>query len=197
MSDPETLKVYTVQSAKYAALTDDDLSADPLLTAFITALPRGGSALDLGCGPGTAAGVMANAGLHVHATDAVPEMIALVPQNPQIHAEVKTFSQIDGTKLYDGIWANFSLLHAERATLPTILNSLHIALKPNGYFHIAMKLGTNTARDSIGRQYTYVTEDELRDLLTTAGFTITKKHTGSGKGLDGTYADWIALAAYG
>lgn len=197
MSDPKTLKVYAAQSQKYAALTDAELSADPLLDAFIAAIPRGGSALDLGCGPGTAAGVMANAGLQVHATDAVPEMIALAAQHPLVHAEVKTFDQISGTDLYDGIWANFSLLHADRTTLPTILLALHTALKPNGTFHIAMKLGTYTARDSIGRQYTYVTEDELRDLLTTAGFTITKKHTGSGKGLDGTYADWIALAAYG
>lgn len=197
MTDPETLKVYAAQSARYAALTDDDLSADPLLKAFIMALPRGGSALDLGCGPGTAAGVMADAGLQVHATDAVPEMIALAAAHPMVHAEVKTFDQINGTALYDGIWANFSLLHADRSGLPTILHALHTALKPQGYFHIAMKLGQNTARDSIGRQYTYVTEDELRDLLAMAGFTITKKHTGSGKGLDGTYADWIALAAYG
>ncbi|WP_298858353.1 class I SAM-dependent methyltransferase [uncultured Sulfitobacter sp.] len=197
MSDPETLKVYAAQSQKYATLTDADLSADPLLTAFIAALPRGGTALDLGCGPGTAACVMANAGLQVHATDAVSEMIALAAQHPLVHAEVKTFDQISGTNLYDGIWANFSLLHADRTALPTILLALHTALKPNGTFHIAMKLGTDTARDSIGRQYTYVIEDELRDLLTTAGFTITKKHTGSGKGLDGTYADWIALAAYG
>lgn len=197
MSDPETLKIYADQSARYAALTDDYLSADPLLTDFIAALPRGGSALDLGCGPGTAASVMANAGLQVHATDAVPEMIALAAQHPLVHAEVQTFDQITGTNLYNGIWANFSLLHAERSTLATILYALHTALKPNGYFHIGMKLGETTARDSIGRQYTYVTEGELRALLTTAGFTITKKHAGSGKGLDGTYADWIALAAYG
>ena len=197
MSDPETLKVYAARSQNYARLTDGDLSNDPLLADFIAALPHGGSALDLGCGPGTAAGVMAAAGLAVHATDAVPEMIAMAAQNPRVHAEVRTFDQIGGSALYDGIWANFSLLHAARATLPALLETLHTALKPNGYFHIAMKLGTGTTRDRIGRQYTYVTEDELRTLLATAGFTITKMRTGRGKGLDGTYADWIALGAYG
>lgn len=197
MSDAQTLAIYAAQSAKYASLTDEHLTNDPLLMTFITALPPGGSALDLGCGPGTAAAVMAKAGLHVHATDAVPEMIAMVPVHPNIQAEVQTFEQISGTALYDGIWANYSLLHAARDALPVILKALHTALKPNGTFHIAMKLGDHTARDSIGRQYTYVTEDELHSLLTTAGFTPTEKHEGRGKGLDGTYADWIALAAYG
>ncbi len=197
MSDPDTLKVYATQAADYAAFSSDHLSRDPLLTAFIAALPAGGHALDLGCGPGAAAAVMAGAGLHVHATDAVAEMIALVPAHPHIRAEVHTFDQISGTDLYDGIWANYSLLHAPREQLPTILRALHTALKSGGQLHIAMKLGDTTDRDSIGRQYTYVTEAELRSLLTAAGFTPTKKHEGRDKGLDGTYADWIALAAYG
>jgi len=197
MSDPETLQVYATQADDYAAFSNDVLARDPLLTTFIAALPQGGHALDLGCGPGAAAAVMANAGLQVHATDAVPEMIAQVPRHPNIHAQVQTFDQISGSDIYDGIWANYSLLHAERAQLPTILRALHTALRSGGQFHIAMKLGTTTARDRIGRKYTYVTEDELRTLLTTAGFTPTKKHEGRDKGLDGTYADWIALAAYG
>ena len=141
MSDPDTLKVYATQAADYAAFSSDHLSRDPLLTAFIAALPAGSHALDLGCGPGAAAAVMAGAGLHVRATDAVPEMIALVPAHPNIHAQVQTFDQISGTDLYDGIWANYSLLHAPREQLPAILRALHTALKSGGQFHIAMKLG--------------------------------------------------------
>lgn len=197
MSDPETLAVYAEQSARYAELTDKALRRDPLLAAFINALPKGADVLDLGCGPGTAAAAMAQAGLSVHATDAVPEMIALAAEHPGVHAEVRTFDQIEGTDLYDGIWANFCLLHADRAALPEILKSLHTALRAGGRFHIGMKLGDGTKRDTIGRQYTYVTEAELRDLLAGAGFTVTKMTTGRDKGLDGTYADWIALAADG
>lgn len=197
MTDHKTLAVYAAQSAKYAALTSEGQAHNPLLNAFIAHLPKGGTVLDLGCGPGASAAVMADSGLRVHATDAVPEMINLAAQHAGVTAQVATFEQITGTDLYDGIWANFSLLHAERNALPAILQALHTALKPNGQFHIAMKLGTTTDRDSIGRQYTYVTEDELRHLLTTAGFTPTKIATGRDKGLDGTYADWIALGADG
>ncbi len=197
MSDPETLGVYAAKTAEYAALTDSALSDDPILRAFIATLPADGSVLDLGCGPGASAATMADAGLRVHAVDAVPEMVALAARHAGVRAELKTFDQITGTGIYDGIWANFSLLHAERSALPDILRALHCTLRAGGRFHIAMKLGTDTRRDAIGRQYTYVSEPELRDLLANAGFTVTKKHTGRDKGLDGTYADWIALAADG
>ncbi|MGB5865521.1 MAG: class I SAM-dependent methyltransferase [Sulfitobacter sp.] len=193
MSDKETLAVYAAKSAEYAALTQTN--NDPILSAFIASLPKGGNVLDLGCGPGQSAKRMANAGLRVHATDAVPEMVALAQQHTGVRAQVMTFEQITGKQIYDGIWANFSLLHAARADLPHILRGLHTALREGGKFHIAMKLGSDTKRDAIGRQYTYVTEVELRALLQAAGFTPTKMHTGRDKGLDGTYADWIALAA--
>lgn len=197
MSDPETLKVYAAKSGEYAALTGDHNKADPILTAFIASLPSKADVLDLGCGPGDSAAAMAAKGLRVHAVDAVPEMIALAARHTDVRAEVATFDQITGTDLYDGIWANYSLLHAARTSLRTILQALHTALRPKGRLHIAMKTGTDTARDSLGRQYTYVTEGELRALLADAGFTVIKMHEGRDKGLDGTYADWIALAAYG
>jgi SAM-dependent methyltransferase len=195
MSDPETLAIYAAQSDRYANFTDGSTARDPNLTAFIAALPKGGNALDLGCGPGDSARVMAEAGLDVLAVDAVPEMVALAAKQAGVRAEVLTFDQITGAAIYDGIWANFSLLHAERDALPAILASIHSALRPTGRFHIAMKLGTTTRRDALGRQYTYVSEAELRDLLSSAGFTVTKTDHGRDKGLDGTYADWIAVAA--
>jgi len=197
MSDPETLAVYAAQADRYANLTQDANERDPILAEFIAAIPTAGHVLDLGCGPGDSARVMAAAGLNVLAVDAVAEMVALAAQHKGVTAKQQTFDDINGSALYDGIWANFSLLHAPRAALPHILKSLHIALRPNGRFHIGMKLGSETKRDTIGRNYTYVTQDELNGLLAAAGFTITKTTTGRDKGLDGTYADWIAVAAYG
>jgi len=197
MSDKQTLDVYAAQSDRYAAITKNALTRDPLLAAFIASVPKGGCVLDLGCGPGTAAALMADAGLGVVATDAVPEMVSLAAKHPGVRAQLQTFDQITGTDIYDGIWANFSLLHAERNALPHILRALHTALRTGGKLHIAMKLGTDTKRDTIGRQYTYVSEPELRDLLAKARFHVTKMATGRDMGLDGTYADWIALAADG
>ena len=196
MSDAETLKVYAEQAEEYAALTDDVNAADPVLAAFIEALPKGGAVLDLGCGPGASAAQMAQAGLIVEAVDPVAEMVALAGRHPGVTARQASFDDIDAVAVYDGIWASFSLLHAPRADLPRHLAALTRALKPGGLFHIAVKTGTGETRDRLGRFYTYYTDAELSGLLETAGLTIMARRTGSGKGLDGTDAPYIAISAH-
>lgn len=197
MSDPETLAVYAAKVGDYVALTGDGATRDPLLRAFIADLPTGGQVLDLGCGPGHAAATLAEAGLHVTATDAVAEMVDIAAQHPGVTARVATFDDLSEAAAYDGIWANFSLLHAPRADMPRHLSALHRALKASGLLHIALKTGTGEKRDPIGRLYTYYTDAELTGLLADAGFTVTCRATGREKGLDGVPADWLALRAYG
>ena len=62
MGDAETLAVYDAKAGDYAALTDRDRPGVHL-RAFIEAMPKGARVLDLGCGPGTSAAEMHNAGL--------------------------------------------------------------------------------------------------------------------------------------
>ena len=197
MSDDETLKVYAAKAQDYADLVSAGDAENPLLTAFIAALPPGGSARDLGCGPGNSAARMADAGLKVTAFDPVPEMVALAAAHPHVDARVAGFDDVTGVALYDGIWANFSLLHAARSDMPRHLEALATALKPGGRFHIGMKTGTGEKRDPIGRLYTYYTDAELTGLLADVGLTVTDRTTGREKGLDGVEADWICLAAHG
>ncbi len=197
MPDHDTIRVYDDRAAAYAELTDADNTADPKLLAFITACPTGGRVLDLGCGPGTSAAIMAQAGLQVEATDASSEMVAMATRHPGVTARQALFDDISGTDLFDGIWASFSLLHAPRDDFPTHLATLHDALKPGGVFYIGMKLGEGQARDSIGRLYTYYSSDELDAYLKTAGFTDLSHDFGTGKGMDGKMADYVAITAHG
>ncbi len=194
--DPETLRVYDEMAGKYASVTADAVS-DPLLATFIGALPHGAHVLDLGCGPGIIAAHMAGSGLRVTATDASAEMVALSGGAPGVTARLASFDEITGDDLYDGIWANFSLLHAPRTDMPRHLSALHMALKPGGLFHIAVKSGTGAHRDALGRLYTYYTADDLHTLLSAAGFTPFSSATGRDVGLSGEMADWIAIAAHG
>ncbi|HEY9040225.1 MAG TPA: class I SAM-dependent methyltransferase [Roseovarius sp.] len=193
--DKKTLGVYGARAQDYAAITGD-LTGDKHLAIFIAALPPGARVLDIGCGPGRAAGQMAAAGLRVDAIDAAPEMVAMAAAQPGVTAWQATFDEIAGEALYDGIWANFSLLHAPRAAFPEHLSAIRRALKPGGLFHIGMKTGEGEGRDTLGRFYTYYTEQDLRALLTAAGLNPGKSWTGRDTGLAGTLDDWSIIHAH-
>ena len=197
MTDKETLRVYDAKAAEYAKLIKRENNDDPHLDRFINKLPTGGRVLDLGCGPGISAACMANAGLQVDAIDGSAEMIAMATQHQGVTAWQATFDEITGTNIYDGIWANFCLLHASKEAVPQHLAALVTALKLGGAFHIAMKLGSGSQRDTIGRLYSYYSEPELTNLLVAAGLTVAETAHGRTIGLDGTEADWIVMAAYG
>ena len=197
MADKETLRVYDAKAADYAKLIDSDTKENPYLERFIARLPTGGRVLDLGCGPGLAATRMANAGLQVDAMDGSAEMVAMAAQHDGVTAWQATFDQITGTDIYDGIWANFCLLHASKEAMPHHLAAMVTALKPGGAFHIGMKLGSGSQRDAIGRLYSYYSEPELITLLGAAGLTAGETNHGRTVGLDGTEADWIVVAAHG
>ena len=195
MSDRQTIEVYNAQSAKYALLEPSDTPSETLAT-FIATLPKGGHVLDLGCGPGTSARHMARAGLNVTATDASEQMIALAAKIDGVAARLAVFDDLDEVDTYDGVWANFSLLHAPRADFPRHLLAIHKALKPGGLFHIAVKAGDGASRDTIGRHYTYYTEAALTDYLVKAGFSVGPYRRGRDKGLSGEDADWISTTAH-
>jgi len=195
--DPETLRVYDARAADYARVTATQ-APDPILSEFIAALPSGARVLDLGCGPGTDAGHMAASGLQVEALDASAAMVAQANTRTGVHArqaDFDTFVAEGHSATYHGIWANFSLLHAPRAALPGILTAIHTALRPSGQVHIAVKTGHGSARDSLGRNYTYYQPQDLSDLLRATGLVPQSQVTGRDPGLDGVMAEWIAIRA--
>ena len=194
MSDQETIAVYTARATDYAKFARGLPDAD--LTAFIKAVGKG-HVLDLGCGTGNSSAIMRDAGLSVTATDATPEMIRLARETYDIDAQLATFDDLTGTDLYDGIWANFSLLHAPKADMPRHLNAIREALKPGGIFHIGLKTGEGEKRDKIGRKYSYYQEDELHHLLKAAGLTPRTTRHGAEEGLDGTVAPFMIVLADG
>ncbi len=193
-TDDETLRVYDNRAEEYVNLiTEATVDAD--MRAFLKPIPEGGHVLDLGCGPGNAAAAMANQGYMVDAWDASPEMVAMAQTKFGVDARRASFDDLDAQDVYDGIWANFSLLHAPKADMPRYLAAIHRALKPGGHFHIGLKTGEGEKRDPIGRFYAYYTDAEITGLLNAAGFTVTGRRTGEEKGLDGVMAPWIVLTA--
>jgi len=195
MTDAETLRVYAAKARDYLGVTGSK-HPDSHLRSFLEALPPAARILDLGCGPATASAHMRAAGHDPDPVDASPAMVTLANDTHDIGARLATFDDIDAIAAYDGVWANFSLLHAPRADLPRHLAALHRALRPGGMLHVGMKTGTGEGRDALGRFYTYVTVLELHQLLTAAGFTLRDTDQGSAPGLAGTIDPFVICTAH-
>ena len=169
--DTETIKYYDKSAESYLDKVCNTYPDSDLLS-FINSIKSGGTVLDLGCGPGNSSAMMQSAGLNVHASDCSQKMVDIAKNKfnvDAIKAEFKELSEID---LYDGVWANFSLLHAPRSEMLSNLKKINRSLKKKGYLHVGLKIGNGEKRDTLGRQYTYYQPKELKSLLISAGFTI-------------------------
>ncbi len=194
MIDDETIAFYDTAAGDYAAKFAKS-RPDAQLTAFMDLLPKGGRVLDLGCGPATASAHMRTAGFECDPVDASDGMIKIANNLHDLGARKLTFDELDMIADYDGVWANFSLLHASRDDLPRHLNAIAIALRDQGVFSVAMKTGTDATRDRLGRMYTFVTIPELSELLTNVGFSILAVDEGMGPGLAGDVSPWVTIRA--
>lgn len=194
MADEQTLAVYDARVDDYIKMTRRS-EIDPDLVRFMKHLPNGAKVLDLGCGPATSSVILRENGFLPDPVDASSKMVRMANERHDIGARIATFDQIDEVQVFDGVWANFSLLHARRGEMPGYLAAIHKALKQGGIFHIGMKTGKGEERDDIGRFYTYYTQDELNILLEAAGFTILDFTIGSGGGLSGKIEPWVTILA--
>jgi trans-aconitate methyltransferase len=171
------------------------VTPDQDLQNFLDAVPKEGRVLDFGCGPGNSAKMMQDTGLRVDAIDASSEMVKMANDKFGVNAKLGTFDTLTVKNYYHGIWANFSLLHADKADMPSHLKAIHAALKPSGHFHIGMKLGSGSQRDDLERMYTYYEEQELCDLMTAAGFSIIATRQGSVEGMAGGKEPFVIVTA--
>lgn len=194
MADRQTLDVYARKAQDYA----DRFATgrpDARLKDFIDRLPEGGHVLDLGCGPGRAAAAMMSRGLQVDAWDASPEMAAIASDRFGVTVRIAGFEDLGAAEVYDGIYANFSLLHAPKSQMPGHLSRIAQALKPGGFLHLGLKSGSGEKRDALGRFYAYYEDDEITGLLADVGISVLTRATGAEAGLGGTIDPWIILKA--
>lgn len=194
MPDPRTIATYDEKAEDYARRFTKG-EPDAHLRDFIALIPANGRVLDVGCGPGTASAHMLRAGLRPDPMDASAKMVQIANRTTGLNARQATFDEIAGTALYEGVWANFSLLHAPRADLPRHIKACVQAMVPGGVFHIGMKTGSGERRDNIYRLYTFVTVPELTDMLEAAGLTVTDTFQGQDAGLAGTVDPWVVMRA--
>ena len=192
MADQKTIDAYNGQVDTYLKMVGE-LKVDPILLRFVDRLRVNDYVLDLGCGPALASAVMRDKGLRVDPVDAAEAMVQLANDKFNIGARQAQFNDIDAVNTYHGVWANFSLLHAQTQDLAAILSALHRALKPQGLLHLGMKLGEGSKRDKYGRYYAYYSQAELESHVKSAGFSIEQIELGEAVGMAGDMEAWIAL----
>ena len=193
--DNITIDIYNKKAAKYADLDIDKVS----LTAyhdFSQALPKNGIVLDYGCGPGYFAKKFLADGFKVDAFDASEKMIEIASMETRVNWWVGDFKSFRATSLYDGIWANFSLLHAPKREITPLIQTIFKSLKPRGLFSLGLKLGIGEKRDKIGRKYSYFEEEEISNILSNAGFCLMSHYLGKATGLDGESANFIITISH-
>jgi SAM-dependent methyltransferase len=166
------------------------------LLDFAARLPKEAAVLDLGCGTGRDTRALIDAGFLVTAVDGSPEMAREAETRIGRPVRVQLFEDLDDVEAFDGIWANASLLHVPRSALPDVLARVHRALKPHGLLFASFKSGGKEGRDTLGRYYNYLNDDELAAHLRAVGaWSSIDLHEGRGKGYDGVESGFVACMA--
>lgn len=159
-----TLEYYQLHAQDFfSATVNVDMAS--LYAPFLERIPAGGRILDAGCGSGRDSKAFLQRGYAVEAFDATAEMVALATQHTALPVRHMTFSDVDATARYNGIWCCASLLHVSAQALPEAMEKLAQALKPGGVWYMSFKYGDGE-RIKESRHFTDLNEQALEALLT-------------------------------
>ena len=146
-----------------------------LLDAVVARIPRHGSVLEVGSGPGLEAQYLEERGLIVDRTDATPAFVDRMRQEGH-SARLLDVREADLGGPYDAVVANAVLLHLERAHAERALASIRTDTRPGGVLALTLKEGDGEAwsEAKLGRPrwFVYWQEDPLRQVLQRVGWRV-------------------------
>lgn len=159
----DSCEYYNENAAEYFDNTID-LDMQMYLDRFLEFLPEGGSVLDLGCGSGRDSAYFMSMGYDVTALDGSEEMCSLAGVHIGKDILHMTFEEMDFEEVFDGVWANASLLHVPRKDMDGILNKVIRSLKQDGVLYMTLRYGDfEGVQDK--RYFTYYRTKNLKELL--------------------------------
>jgi SAM-dependent methyltransferase len=137
------------------------------LDRFLEFIPEGGSILDLGCGSGRDSEYFISMGYDVTALDGSEEMCSLASVHIGKEVLHMSFSEMDFDDVFDGVWANASLLHVPKNEMENILAKIIRSLKQDGILYMTFRYGDFEGIEE-ERYFTNYRSRELKELV--AGF---------------------------
>ena len=153
------------------------------------------SVLEVGCGSGREASLIAARGVHIVASDA---SFAMLERAVERHGELKErvlLVALPGplpfrNSQFDAVVAIAVLMHLTREDIGRALMELHRVLQPDGRLIVSVPARRNDldteGRDTSGRRFTCLEKDEWTSLLRDAGFAIRdSRETADGLGRSG------------
>lgn len=171
-------KAYESSAASYAENVEN-LCSYKEENRFLSLIPLNGKIIDIGCGSGRDARVFSEQGYQVTGIDFSSKMVEVAKQKaPQADFHVMDMRSLSFDAIFDGAWANASLLHLSKEELLSVLEKIFQSLKPNGSFFIRLKKGVfekvepDSRYNNLEKFYSYYEEEEVRELLLAAQFEI-------------------------
>ncbi len=162
----DSAEYYKQNAADYFDETIN-LDLEVYLERFLEFVPDGGSILDLGCGSGRDSAYFLSQGYDVTALDGSEEMCNLASVHIGVDVLHMSFAEMDFEDVFDGIWANASLLHVPRNEMPVILSKTVRGLKKDGILYMTFRYGEFEGMEG-ERYYTDYRTKMLKELI--AGF---------------------------
>jgi SAM-dependent methyltransferase len=175
----------------------DTFGADltDLYARFCHYLPPGARVLDAGCGSGRDALAFHQAGYEVTAFDGSTKMAVPARDHTGLPVQLLTFDEVAWESVFEGVWANASLLHVPREGLVAVAAKLAKTLKVSGVMFASFKFG-ETERLKDGRHFTDQTEASLQRLLMEVGLDAREIWTSADVRPGRAHERWLsALAA--
>jgi len=199
-----TISVYNKYASQFVQHFENKLETKEL-DEFIALLPKNGKVLDAGCGSARDSAYMISKGYSAQGIDLSEGLLAEAKKiHPEVPTQLMSLTEISFPATYfDGIWCKAALLHLDRKEIPRVLKDFRKILKPNGILFIQTKLGQGEGTQAVPfnhkltRMFTFFTIDELSDLVTSAGFELTKSYAFNGRSRSAQMQDqdWVVVFA--
>lgn len=121
-----------------------ELNMETMLEQFIELLPESPTVLDMGCGSGRDSLYFIEKGFDVTAIDGAKELCNLAEIHIGQDVLCMNFAEMNFDEVFDGVWANASLLHESDEEIDGILDRVIKSIKPDGILYMSFRYGTFT-----------------------------------------------------